>query len=586
MEGPIEALVQIDDGSGWLHLTNPVRLITADRPDEVAESLRQVDAAARAQRRYAAGFVRYEAGEAFGLDVHHGSGEMPLVWFALFDSATLRVTPPERSAPYHLGEIKPSIDPRTFREGVDRIRASIADGETYQVNYTWRLRGAFTGDAVSFFADLCAAQRGRYGALLRTGRFTIASASPELFFSRDAGRIVARPMKGTTARGRFPAEDRRSAARLRRSAKERAENIMVVDMVRNDIGRIAAIGSVEVPELYTLEPYPNVWQMTSTITARTNASLDEIFAATFPSASVTGAPKHRTMQIIAALEQDPRGVYSGAVGVVGPEGAARFNVAIRTAVIDEASGDLAFGVGSGITWDSNRDEEYEECLLKASVLGRRPESFELLETIRWTPGEGWFLLERHLERLRESAEYFGFRCSPGAVSDALARVVAAADRALRVRLLLAEDGTLRVEQSPLEPSSGVICVGLADAPIDSSDVFLFHKTTRRARYDQARSSRFDDVILWNAERQVTESTIANIVVEIGGRRVTPPVECGLLAGTLRAELLASGEIVEAPIAIDQLAAAPRFWLINSVRGWCPALLAPAAPSSGARVRPS
>lgn len=573
MEGPIEAFVQLGDRSGWLHLANPVRLITADRADEVAESLRQVEAATRSQHRYAAGFVRYEAGEAFGLDVHRGPCEMPLAWFALFDSATVRGAPPARSAPYELGELKPSIDHRAFRERFDRIRASIADGETYQVNYTWRLRGGFTGDPVSFFADLSAAQGGRYGALIRTGRFTIASASPELFFSLDAGRIVARPMKGTTGRGRFPAEDRRAADRLRVSAKERAENVMVVDMVRNDIGRIAAIGSVEVPELYTLEPYPNVWQMTSTVTALTTASLVEIFAATFPSASVTGAPKHRTMQIIAALEQDPRGVYSGAVGVVAPEGAARFNVAIRTAVIDEASGGLVFGVGSGITWDSNRDEEYKECLLKASVLGRRPEAFELLETIRWMPGEGFFLLERHLERLRESAEYFGFRCSTSDASEALARAVVAADRALRLRVLVAEDGTLRVERSSLEPPSGVVRVGLAKAPIDSNDVFLFHKTTRRAPYEQARSSRFDDCILWNSARQVTESTIANIVVEIDGRRVTPPVECGLLAGTLRAELLASEEIAEATITVDQLVAAPRFWLINSVRGWCPAMLA-------------
>lgn len=349
------------------------------------------------------------------------------------------------------------------------------------MNYTWRLSATLRGDPLGFFADLSAAQCGRYGAFLRTDRQTICSASPELFFCRDLACITARPMKGTTRRGRFPIEDQRLADGLRASVKERAENVMVVDMVRNDLGRIAETGTVDVPALFALERYPNVWQMTSTVTAQTAAPLDEIFGAMFPSASVTGAPKHRTMQIVAALERQPRGVYTGAVGLVAPDGNAQFNVAIRTAVIDGSSGTFDFGVGSGIVWDSDPDHEYDECLLKGSVVGRRPQPLELLETLRWSPAEGFFLLERHLTRLRESARYFGFVCEPQIVRDALARAVASSEGPLRVRLCVAQDGTPSVDVSALGRSSDLVRVVFAAAPIDPTDVFLFHKTTNRGQ---------------------------------------------------------------------------------------------------------
>lgn len=567
----IESVIQID-GLGWLQLADPVQIVETCHADGVGESLRRVESLTRSHGYYAVGFVCYEAGQAFGLRVRGGECDVPLLWFALFDHASVRtVGDLARREPYRIGPLQPSIGRRAFNDAFERIHRNIADGDTYQVNYTWRLRGEFCGDPLTLFADLAAAQRSRYGAFVRTPRYTICSASPELFFSRQGTLVTARPMKGTTRRGRFAAEDRCCSERLQNSSKERAENVMVVDMVRNDLGRVAEIGSVDVPELFTLEPYPNVWQMTSTVTARTAAPLDEIFAAMFPCASVTGAPKHRTMQIIAALEREPRGVYTGAVGCVAPDGTARFNVAIRTAVLDEGAGVLEFGVGSGIVWDSDPEKEYEECLLKGSVLGRRPQSFELVETLRWTPGDGFFLLERHLERLRESAGYFGFTYARDRVRGTLDQAVASSDRARRVRLLLAADGTIRTEPSPLEPPAGVLRVGVAPSPIDPWDVFLFHKTTNRVLYERARSAPYDDVILWNPQREITESTIANVVVEIDGQRVTPPLECGLLPGTFRAALLASGEIIEQRVTLDQLLAARRLWLINSVRGWCPAI---------------
>ncbi len=574
----VEALVQVEDGARWMSFCDPVRIIEAWRPDQVVDAIGQAEALTISRGCYAVGFLRYEAAAAFALDVHQAAAhELPLVWFALFDPTGAReVGRPARSERYELGPLAPSLDRESFARGFQQVRQHIGDGNTYQVNYTFGLGGTFKGDPRGIFADLVAAQRARYNAFIRLEHYAICSASPELFFARGGGRIAARPMKGTARRGRTTAEDTVGAERLRASAKERAENVMVVDMVRNDLGRIAEVGSVEVPELFTLEAYPNVWQMTSMVTARTHARLDEIVAAMFPSASVTGAPKVRTMQIIRSLEPSPRGLYTGAIGYLAPDGRAQFSVAIRTAVIDLKAGLLDFGVGSGIVWDSDADQEYEECLLKGSVLGRRPQPFDLLETMRWAAGKGFFLLERHLDRLQDSARYFGFTYSVDGVRAALERLdrsVSPTGGSLRVRLLLSEDGAVRIESAPLGRREGVTRLRLAAGPIDPSDRFLFHKTTNRGVYDRARLPECDDVILWNPEGDVTESTVANVVVEIDGRRVTPPVRSGLLAGTFRAELLTTGEIVEARVKIEDLRTASHIWLINSVRGWVPAVLA-------------
>jgi para-aminobenzoate synthetase/4-amino-4-deoxychorismate lyase len=367
---------------------------------------------------------------------------------------------------------------------------------------------------------------------------------------------------------------------------------MIVDMVRNDLGRVADIGSVEVPELFTVERYPTVWQMTSEVRARSRAPLADLFAALHPSASVTGAPKVRTMEILADLEAAPRGVYTGAVGFVQPDGTAQFNVAIRTAVVEQASGRVSFGVGSGIVWDSSADAEYEECLLKGAVLGRRPPSFELLETLRWRADEGYFLCDRHVARILASADYFGFPLERTALHAALDRAAAplrdaagaprrdrtgstderilegiGAARCWRVRLLVARDGTVRTESYPVVPSGDSLRATVASAPVDESDVFLYHKTTHRQVYETARVEGFDEVVLWNRRGEITEGITTNVVAEIDGRRVTPPVECGLLAGTFRDELLARGTILEERMTKDDLGRATHVWLINSVYEW-------------------
>jgi len=373
-------------------------------------------------------------------------------------------------------------------------------------------------------------------------------------------------MKGTARRGRTAAEDAAVVDVLRRSRKERAENVMIVDMVRNDLGRIARTGSVEVLRLFEAEKYPTVWQMISDVACDSTASLDEIMAAMFPSASITGAPKPRTMEIIAELEDRPRGIYTGTIGYVAPNGDATFNVAIRTALVDTARGSLAFGVGSGVVWDSGGAAEYEECLLKGGVLMAAPD-FELLETLAWAPDDGYALLDVHLRRLAQSARYFDVAYQEAAVRAALDRAVAGATSAQRVRLLVSEAGGARADSTPLVPGVEPVRVRLARTPIDSADRFLFHKTTRRDSYDSRVEPDVDDVLLWNERRELTESTIANIVLELDGVLVTPPVDAGLLAGSFRAGLLEDGQVVERTVPVDDLTRATGLWLVNSVRGW-------------------
>jgi para-aminobenzoate synthetase/4-amino-4-deoxychorismate lyase len=392
-------------------------------------------------------------------------------------------------------------------------------------------------------------------------------------------------MKGTAARACEGGEDEERAARLRLSEKERAENVMIVDMMRSDMGRIASPGSVRVPSLFELEKYPTVWQMTSTVVASTKASVSEIFGALYPSASVTGAPKIRTMRILSQLERSPRGVYTGAIGTFSPGRQASFRVAIRTAVVDRVRGEAEYGVGGGIVWDSTAGAEYDECLAKMRLLGARRPRFSLLETILWTPEVGFFLLDLHLDRLRASARYFDFPLDEAEVARRLRSVSdrpGASER--RVRLLVGPDGEVSVEAAERTAAGGKLRVALAPRPIDPSDCFLYHKTTHRQAYDEARAAvpESEDVLLWNPRGEITESCAANVVVEVNGRPLTPPIASGLLGGTYRRHLLDRGEITEGVVTREELLASPRVWLINSVAGRREASLIGSPPG---RTRP-
>jgi para-aminobenzoate synthetase / 4-amino-4-deoxychorismate lyase len=572
-------------------LAEPVGVIEARRAGEVPDAIEAAEAAA-SRGLWAAGYVAYEA--APGLDAELSVrargpddpfAEMPLAWFALFerkeDVPPLEPAhgppPPAAESPW-----RPSVDRATYTAAIERIRELIAAGHTYQVNHTIRLRASILGDARGLYRDLGLAQRGGYAAYLDLGRHRVVSASPELFFRIDGDRIRTRPMKGTAPRGRWLAEDDEIAARLIGSAKDRAENAMIVDLLRNDLGRICRPGSVEVGSLFEAERYETVWQLTSTIEGDLPAgtTLLETFRALFPSGSVTGAPKIRTMRIIAELEDSARGPYCGAIGYLAPPGSgeprANFNVAIRTVVLDARTQVAEYGVGGGITHDSSAPAEYDEVLAKARVLREVRPAFELFETVPHLPAEGFRHLPEHLERMGSSASYFGFRFDAEAAAAMLKEAVAETSGTSLVRLTLASDGTLATDIRDLPPADRQVRVALDDEPVDPNDVWLFHKTSRRAPYDRRRERRpdVDDVILVSDRGEATESTIANLVVELDGAWVTPPISSGLLPGTYRAVLVREGRLAERPVTVDELRHAAGIALVSSARGWRPATLVP------------
>jgi len=583
---PLEVRLRSRRSRTWRTFRKPTAVLQATRAEEVAGCLAEVDHAVRRDGCYAAGFVTYEAAAAFGLPVHQPvPGALPLVCFGLFHPSSVDAEPALAPAgTYRTGEWRPSIDEAAYAGAIHRIKQLIEAGDTYQINFTFRFNAECSGDPLALLRDLDAAQDGPWGAYVDDGRHAICSASPELFFRLEGDRLECRPMKGTIARGLWAAADEAQAACLRASEKNRAENVMVVDMVRNDLGRIARTGTVQVTSLFDVERYPLQWQMTSSVSARAQAGLPEIFASLFPSGSVTGAPKHRSMSIIRDLESGPRGIYTGAIGCLSPHGRAQFNVAIRTIAIDRQHGTAEFGVGSGIVWDSVDRDEYDECRLKASILLKRPAfsyaagpdpGFRLLETIGWTRTEGFALLSRHLDRLRESAACFGFECDLEEVRRLLESAVSGLAGPSKVRVLAGRDGAIECEGIDLgPPGDRPVRVALAAEAIDPVDVFLYHKTTRRGVYERARASRpeADAVLLWNGRGEVTEATEANVVVELDGEKLTPPIACGLLAGTLRAALLEEGVVIERRISVADLDRATGLWLINSVRGWLPATL--------------
>jgi para-aminobenzoate synthetase/4-amino-4-deoxychorismate lyase len=556
----------------WLHFERPHQIISATRLEEVLPALREIERLVTENGWYAAGFLSYEASPAFdsALAVRAGR-DFPLLWFGLYPEPRQTASLPPKTGEYHLGEWKPTVSRETYNAAIAQVKAAIAHGKTYQVNYTFRLKNRLTGSGWSLFVEMVNAQAEGYSAFVETDSHVICSASPELFFRLDGNTVTCRPMKGTVKRGRTLADDNAQADWLRASIKNRAENVMIVDMVRNDLGRLAEIGSVRVPELFTTERYRTLWQMTSSVTAEIRAPFVDLLTALFPCASITGAPKVSTMQIIAALETTPRGPYTGSIGYLAPGRRAQFSVAIRTLVFERASGLAEYGVGGGIVWDSTSKDEYAEALLKAQVLTKSHPEFSLLETLRWTPNEGFFLLDEHLARLSDSAAYFSFPYDRARIETYLAdaaKTLAASPQ--RVRLLLDREGALTHQVSPLpETQAQSLRVKLAKEPVNSSEVFLYHKTTYRGAYEKARQNQpdCDDALLFNERGELTESTIANLVVELDGELVTPPVSCGLLGGTFRAYLLEQGKIQEKIIDQEDLARCTQIFLVNSVRGW-------------------
>jgi para-aminobenzoate synthetase/4-amino-4-deoxychorismate lyase len=564
--------------SKWLFFKKPLQVITAATGGSVRDAFNKVESLVKLNQWHAAGFISYEASSAFDSAFHLcPSGDLPLLWFGLYEKPEEFQLPVLDAQSYTLGEFVPNISRHEYNQAIQKIKKYIHCGDTYQVNYTLRMRSDFSGDPWHLFLAMVQAQPSGYPVFINTKRWAVCSASPELFFLLENERLLCKPMKGTVHRGRTNAEDAALAEWLKQSEKNRAENLMIVDMIRNDLGRVSDIGSVQVPALFEVERHPTLWQMTSTVTANCSRPLSEILAALFPCASITGAPKIRTMDIISELEPDPRHLYTGSIGYIAPNRFAQFNVAIRTAVIDKVCGRAEYGAGGGIVNDSIAEEEYSEALLKAKVFTEHPKAFALLETILWTPDEGYFLLEYHLNRLADSARYFDYPDRIDAIRNQLLGLVANYHGLpQKVRVLLNRDGRNEIKAAPIRIADGLQCikVKLAVHPVNSADIFLFHKTTIRKIYEDARAGcpECDDVLLWNERNEMTESSIANLVVELDGKLKTPPIESGVLPGTFRQWLLEQGEIQEQLLSMDELKRCTQIYLVNSVRKWQRAVL--------------
>lgn len=549
----------------------PVEVITATRVEDVLPALHRIQDLVDSGL-HAGGFVAYEAAAAFDPAFQtYPPADIPLLCFGIYSEFTWRSKPPQTLP---LGSEGPewlaSVSREAYDTTVAAIRAQIAAGNTYQVNYTFPTEADFGQTGYNWFLDRHQAQQGPYSAFQQWGDHEIISLSPELFFSLEGDQLTSRPMKGTRPRGLSARADQQLRKELLQSPKERAENLMIVDMIRNDMGRICETGTIQVPNLFSAEQYPTVWQMTSTITGKTQASVPEIFQALFPCASVTGAPKIETMKLIRQFEKGPRGVYCGAVGWWAPNRSACFNVAIRTATVNSRQSTATYPVGSGITWDSVDHQEYAECNTKTAVLQHGHPPFELLASLRLDE-TGYLLLPLHLDRLAASAGYFGVAWCRDSVIAALESYRSdVAHFPAKVRLTVARTGEITISHAPL-PTPAAWNVGLAADPIDTRQPWVHHKTTHRLHYDQLRATRPDctDVVLWDQEHRLTEASFANIVLEIEGKRYTPPAHIGLLEGVFRRHLLETGAIEERVLYVSDLERADSIYLINSVRTWIP-----------------
>lgn len=562
----------------------PVRVLQADTPEQVPVLLWALDKAVAAGY-YVAGYMTYEAGYALTpVSLPVPDEIRPLAWFGVYERP--HVLAPARIATfaneagnYAIQDLHLALARDAYRAYVQHIRMLIRAGEVYQINLTLPLRFRFEGDPVAFYCALRRQQPVPYAAWVNTGERLVLSLSPELFFRRDGEQIYTRPMKGTAPRLPFPEEDLRQAEALRTDAKNQAENLMIVDLLRNDLSVCCVPGSVTVPALFQVEAYPTVWQMTSTVEGRLRSGVGyaALFQALFPSGSVTGAPKLRAMQHIARLEPTPRGIYCGTIGYAAPGGRAVFNVAIRTVELIGSEGRM--GVGSGIVWDSDPEAEYEECWLKGQFLRVAAEPFALIETMRCERGQ-IPLWEEHLDRLRRSAAHFGFALDEDRLRKQLAQVQRSLDseKLWRLRLTLEASGQITLTSAELEPEPDRVwrlCV--ARARLDPSDPLSYHKTTRRTHYEaaylQAKAAGYDEVLFLNLRDEVCEGSRTNLFVQIAGRLYTPPVSCGLLPGVYRQYVLRTRSgVTERVLTLADLRRAEALYVCNAVLGWQPAVL--------------
>lgn len=568
------------------HYTHPRMVFAAYRPADVARVLAQADAARAEQGGILAGYIGYEAGLALEprlapLAEARSGAAGPLVWLGLFhaEETISAGKMPEWLARHSegsasLGPLDPQLSTGGYLAAFERIQEAIRAGDIYQANLTFPLAGSYRGDPLALYAALRPDAKAGYGGVVFDGQHWLLSLSPELFASLKDDTARAKPMKGTRPRSRNPERDDALAAELAGSTKDRAENLMIVDLLRNDLSRVAVAGSVRVEAPFAIESYPTVHQMVSTVEATLlpGKGAMDLVQALFPCGSVTGAPKIRAMELIDAVERDARGPYCGAIGRIGPDGEAAFNVAIRTlrlAEIENDQGTATLGVGSAIVADSDAMTEWRECVLKGDFARHGASAFDLVETMRFDPDSGIALLELHLERIKASAAELGFAFDRHAARNQIQALCFDLDAAARVRLLVARGGAMGLEAAPLPDglSEPVDCAVLP-LPVDPGDWRLRHKTTDRAFYDAARtvaqSAGADEALLLRDDGLLTEGSFTTLFVERDGALLTPPVALGLLPGVLRRSLIEQGRAREAELTLDDLA--DGFLIGNSVRG--------------------
>lgn len=569
---PAPPFVLLDDARGGAPArlyADPVEIIRADRPEQVRPALEALRTA-RARGLEAAGYIRYEAAAGLEPKLAHLAGQGPLLWFGLFNGYE-EVSPaailPDPAGAW-AGAPKPRIARRDYADSFARVAELISAGDIYQANLTFRAEVPTAGSPASVYALVRGRAAAGYGALVATGEEWLLSFSPELFFALEAGTLTAKPMKGTAVRDSDPARDAANAAELRADPKQRAENLMIVDLMRNDLSRVSRAGSVAVPQLFHVEHYPTVHQMVSTITADLDADRDAIdaLAALFPCGSITGAPKLRAMEVIAETENAPRGIYTGAIGRLDTNGDAMFNVAIRTLTLAGGDSRAVLGLGSGVVADSDPEQEWQECLAKGAFVTAGEHPFDLIETMRFDPMEGIPLLERHLSRTKGSAEALGFAFDRHAVRNELQAATFRLRTPSKVRLLLGRSGAISIGISPMpETPDQPVRVAIRPLEVAPDDFRLAHKTSRRGFYDRARGATGAwEVVFTDPEGFLTEGSFTSIFVERDGMLLTPPLARGLLPGVLRGQLIESGRAIEHDLRPQDLAGG--FQLGNALRG--------------------
>jgi len=553
-----------------IQFVNPDKIFTTDNVAEVKPILEALEAEHKSGK-YIAGYLSYEAAEAFNPRYKMTKEPtMPLLWFATFDHPVKQQVSLANES-YDISDWQSTETQADYHKRIATIQEAIAQGITKQVNYTTRLTSQFSGEPYAFYQQLLKNQQADYSAYLDIGSQQILSASPELFFKINQDKITTRPMKGTITRGRTLEEDEANINYLRHSDKEREENLMIVELMKDDLSKLAVPGTVSVPEQLTIETYPTLHQMTSTVTAKLkeDSQIIDWFTALFPCGSITGTPRLETIQLIDQLETAPRDVYCGAIGYITPEREAVFNVPIRTVVVDQENNQARFGVGGGITAGSKANEEYKETQTKADFLTQEIHDFSLLESILLSEGQ-YPYLSYHLKRLSRSASYFSYPYQEAELTEKLNNLAGEfLTNDYKVRLLVDSGGEVQLSVEQIDPGIKHGKVYLAERPIRSDDPFLYHKTTIRDQYEDLAVGKPDNfsTLLWNERGELTEFTIGNLVLKIDGEFVTPPISAGLLAGTFRQYLLDRGKISERRLHKSDLLKAEEVWFINAVRGW-------------------